>query len=297
MEVIFDKVSSSYDPHSPIEKLVLNEISFKWAESQSLGIVGRTGSGKSTLIQHMNGLLYPTKGTIKIGQIEIQANRKKHPPLFQQVGVVFQYPEHQLFEETVLKDVSFGPTNLGWSKEKVQEQSERALSAVGLDQSFYQRSPFQLSGGEKRRVAIAGVLAMEPSILILDEPTAGLDPQGKEHILDLVKGWLKQDKERKVVMITHNMDDIAELVDEVLVLSAGKIKWHTDPFTLFTKHKEELQELHLELPQAVQLIEHLNTKLNPPIELFSVKKEDIVKQIASYIKKQQGKEFYHEPVT
>lgn len=284
MDINVKNLSYTYQPHSPFERKVLHDIKLEIKSNQWTAIIGRTGSGKSTLIQHMNGLLRPTSGSIQIGDVHISSDRKKHPPLFQQVGMVFQYPEHQLFEETVAKDVAFGPKNLEWPEELIYNRVKGAIKQVGLDPSFMERSPFELSGGQKRRVAIAGVLVMQPKILILDEPTAGLDPVGKRTIMQVIKEWQQASPDRTVILITHHMDDVAELADDVVVLADGRVKWHTDPFSLFTLYRQELEEIGLTVPQSIQLVEELNKGLTPPIQLNSIKKDEVFKKIADYFK-------------
>lgn len=285
MDINIKNLSYTYQPQSPFERKVLHDIQLEITANQWTAIIGKTGSGKSTLIQHMNGLLRPTSGSIQIGDVIISSDRKKHPPLFQKVGMVFQYPEHQLFEETVAKDVAFGPRNLEWPEDLVHNRVKSALKQVGLDLSFMERSPFELSGGQKRRVAIAGVLVMQPKVLILDEPTAGLDPVGKRTIMKVIKEWQQDSPGRTVILITHQMDDVAELADVVVVLAEGRIKWHTDPFSLFTLYRQELEEIGLAVPQSIQLVEALNKRLTPPIQLNSIKKDEVFKQIADYFKR------------
>lgn len=284
MDIIIKNLSYTYQPHSPFERKVLHDIQLEIKSNQWTAIIGKTGSGKSTLIQHMNGLLHPTKGSIQIGDVLISSDRKKHPPLFQKVGMVFQYPEHQLFEETVAKDIAFGPKNLEWPEELIHNRIQSVIKQVGLDATFLERSPFALSGGQKRRVAIAGVLVMQPQILILDEPTAGLDPSGKKKIMQVIKEWKEASPDRSVVLITHQMDDVAEHASDVVVLADGKVKWHTDPFNLFTRYHQELEEIGLAIPQSLHLVKELNKELMPPIQLSSIKKDEVFIQIANYFK-------------
>jgi energy-coupling factor transport system ATP-binding protein len=284
MDIILKNLSYTYNPNSPFERKVLHEINLELKEEKWIAIVGRTGSGKSTLVQHMNGLIRPTSGSIQIGDITITADRKKHPPLFRKVGMVFQYAEHQLFEETVAKDIAYGPKNLEWPEELIDKRVKKAMNQVGLDPSLLERSPFELSGGQKRRVAIAGVLAMQPNVLILDEPTAGLDPAGKAMIMRLIEEWQKEGQ-RTVILITHQMDDVAEYADEVIVLADGNVKWQTDPLTLFSSYRTELEEMGLGIPKSMQFVEELNQKLTVPIQLPSIKKHDILKQIADHLKR------------
>jgi energy-coupling factor transport system ATP-binding protein len=284
MDIILKNVSYTYHPRSPFERKVLHEIDLTLKQGKWIAIVGRTGSGKSTMVQHMNGLIKPTSGSIQIGEVKITSDRKKHPPLYRKVGMVFQYAEHQLFEETVAKDIAYGPRNLEWPEELIQKRVKTAMQQVGLDVSLRERSPFELSGGQKRRVAIAGVLAMQPEVLILDEPTAGLDPAGTEKIMHFIEEWQKEEQ-RTVIVITHQMDHVAEYADEVVVLAEGKVQWHTDPLKLFTSYQKELEGMGLGIPESMQLVAELNNKLDSPIQLQSIKKRDIFKQIAEHFKR------------
>jgi energy-coupling factor transport system ATP-binding protein len=284
MDIILKKVSYTYHPRSPFERKVLHEIDLTLKQGKWIAIVGKTGSGKSTMVQHMNGLVKPTSGSVQIGDVTITSDRKKHPPLYRKVGMVFQYAEHQLFEETVAKDIAYGPRNLEWPEEMIQKRVKTAMHQVGLDVYLMERSPFELSGGQKRRVAIAGVLAMQPEVLILDEPTAGLDPAGKEKIMHLIEEWQKEEQ-RTVIVITHQMDHVAEYADEVIVLAEGRVQWHTDPLKLFTTYRRELEDMGLGIPESMQLVEELNKKLASPIQLQSIKKKDIFRQIAEHMKR------------
>jgi energy-coupling factor transport system ATP-binding protein len=284
MDIILKNVSYTYHPRSPFERKVLHEIDLTLKQGKWIAIVGKTGSGKSTMVQHMNGLVKPTSGSVQIGDVTITSDRKKHPPLYRKVGMVFQYAEHQLFEETVAKDIAYGPRNLEWPEEMIQKRVKTAMHQVGLDVSLMERSPFELSGGQKRRVAIAGVLAMQPEVLILDEPTAGLDPAGKEKIMHLIEEWQKEEQ-RTVIVITHQMDHVAEYADEVIVLADGRVQWHTDPLKLFTTYRRELEDMGLGIPESMQLVEELNKKLASPIQLQSIKKKDIFRQIAEHMKR------------
>jgi energy-coupling factor transport system ATP-binding protein len=284
MDIILKNVSYTYHPRSPFERKVLHEIDLTLKQGKWIAIVGKTGSGKSTMVQHMNGLVKPTSGSVQIGDVTITSDRKKHPPLYRKVGMVFQYAEHQLFEETVAKDIAYGPRNLEWPEEMIQKRVKTAMHQVGLDVYLMERSPFELSGGQKRRVAIAGVLAMQPEVLILDEPTAGLDPAGKEKIMHLIEEWQKEEQ-RTVIVITHQMDHVAEYADEVVVLAEGRVQWHTDPLKLFTTYRRELEDMGLGIPESMQLVEELNKKLASPIQLQSIKKKDIFRQIAEHMKR------------
>lgn len=275
-----------YHSGTPLQNNVLDNITLTMGSNRIIAVVGRTGSGKSTFVQLINGLLQPTAGTVEIGSIRITNGKKRAQVLYDKVGIVFQLPEHQLFEDTVLKDVSFGPKNLGWPAEKVRSKCLEALSKVGLNESFCERSPFELSGGEKRRVAIASVLAMDPEVLILDEPTVGLDSEGKEQLMELFRSW-QQEKERTIIMVTHDMEIVAEYADEVVVFERGQVQTKTDPLTLFSEYRNELNDMGLKLPQALQLVEALNAKLNTSLELKSTKKEWILKYIADCFQRKE----------
>lgn len=284
MDISVKDLSYTYHSRTPYETQVLKNISLEITAGSWVSLIGRTGSGKSTLVQHMNGLYTPTSGSVQIGDTLLTSQRKKKVPLFDQVGMVFQYPEHQLFEESVKKDISFGPKNLGWPEALIESRVDRVMEQLGLSPELAERSPFQLSGGQKRRVALAGILVMDPQILILDEPTAGLDPQGKKSIMELIHSWHIAEK-RTVVTITHQMEDVAEYSDQVVVLEEGQVKWQTDPYTLFTVYAEELERMGLELPRALQLVRELNEGLKEPFVPVSIKKQDVFKQLAHFLNK------------
>ncbi|GAA0137172.1 energy-coupling factor ABC transporter ATP-binding protein [Paenibacillus sp. YSY-4.3] len=288
MEITLRDVFFSYNAGTPLENEVLRELNLTLEANKITAVVGRTGSGKSTFVQHLNGLLYPTRGNIRVGDATIRSDSKRKPVLFDKVGIVFQMPEHQLFEDTVLKDISFGPNHLGWPQELIRTKALEALRLVGLDESFGDRSPFELSGGEKRRAAIAGVLVMEPSVLILDEPTVGLDAEGKQSLMELFLSWRKE-KQRTLVIVTHDMDLLAEYTEEVIVFESGTVKMKTDPQTLFTHYRQEIEALGLKLPMALALVEQLNAKLDTPIRVESVKKEAILAQLADHFLIASGK--------
>lgn len=288
MEITLNDVFYSYNAGTPLENEVLRGLNLKLDSNKITAVVGRTGSGKSTFVQHLNGLLYPTRGSIHVGDTIIRSGSKRKPVLFDKVGIVFQMPEHQLFEETVLKDISFGPNQLGWPQDLIRAKALEALRLVGLDESFGDRSPFELSGGEKRRAAIAGVLVMEPSVLILDEPTVGLDTEGKQSLMELFLSWRKE-KQRTLVIVTHDMDLLAEYAEDVIVFESGKVKLKTDPLTLFTYYRQEIESLGLKLPLALSLVEQLNAKLYTPITVESVKKEAILAQLAEHFLIASGK--------
>ena len=224
MPIKVENLSYTYGKKSPFEKKALNNVSFSIEDGERVGLVGSTGSGKSTLVQHLNGLIKPTSGKIIVDEIDLTARKPDWQKLRQKIGMVFQYPEYQLFADTVLEDVMFGPINFGQDKDAARENAERAIRLVGLDfEEIKDRSPIEISGGQKRRVAIAGVIAYNPSILILDEPTAGLDPIGKREMLELISSLLKSGAVKTVVMVSHNMDEIAEFTQRVLVMKEGRL--------------------------------------------------------------------------
>jgi len=233
MSVVIKNLSFTYSPGTPFAKKALDDVSFTIEEGETVGIIGSTGSGKSTLVQHLNGLLRLTSGSVKVYDIDLSVKKPDYKRLRSMVGMLFQYPEYQLFDETVLKDVAFGPLNFGSSKEQAYELAAEAIRLVGLDlDEVKDKSPFELSGGEKRRAAIAGVIASRPKVLVLDEPTAGLDPVGKKEILHLIAA-LKTTFVKTVIMISHNMDEIAEHCGRALVLSGGKLIADGKPGELF----------------------------------------------------------------
>ena len=240
-----------YEAGSPHSKAALDHVSLTIEKGEFIGIIGHTGSGKSTLIQHLNGLLKPTHGEILYDGVNILEHKENLRQLRQKVGLVFQYPEHQLFEMTIWKDVAFGPTNMKLPQEEISRRVESALSMVGISSDFYQKSPFELSGGHKRRVAIAGVWAMEPDYLILDEPTAGLDPMGRDAILGKVME-LHRELGMTAVLVSHSMEDVARYVNRILVMDEGRVKFDGEPRTVFS-HREELEAMGLGVPQVTKL--------------------------------------------
>lgn len=238
-----------------MERLALDNISCVIEQGEFIGVIGHTGSGKSTFIQHLNGLLKANKGHIYYNEQDIYAPDFKMQELRKHVGLVFQYPEHQLFESTIFKDVCFGPKNLGFSDKDTQIAAFNALRQVGLDESLYYQSPFDLSGGQKRRVAIAGVLAMKPDVIILDEPTAGLDPKGRDEILDCVKK-LHDEMKITVILVSHSMEDVAKYVDRIMVINDGKLVFNNEPKAVFARH-EELEKIGLAAPSVTYIMEDL----------------------------------------
>lgn len=258
MPIQIENLPYTYSPKTPYEKRALKEITFSVGEGETVGIVGATGSGKSTLIQHLNGIIKLKEGKIVVGDIDLSAKKVNLTALRRKIGMLFQYPEYQLFEDTVLKDVMFGCKNFGYKNDAAEEAALNALRAVGLDpEEMKTRSPFELSGGQKRRAAIAGVIAYEPEILILDEPTGGLDPQGKKEMLDLIRD-LKKSFVKTVIMISHNMDEIAEYSDRVVVLENGALLADTTPEELFSTR--EIARIGLGLPHTANILLELRDR-------------------------------------
>lgn len=260
MEIQFKNVNYVYQPDTPFENHVLHDINFTIKKGSYTAIVGHTGSGKSTILQHFNGLKVASSGSVYIGDIELsKSNRPKNiNDIRKEVGVVFQFPEAQLFEETIVKDIAFGPQNFGMSEEEALKKAEEILPIVGLDASFMERSPFDLSGGQMRRVAIAGVLVMEPSVLILDEPTAGLDPKGQLEMMRLFKR-LHETKDITIVLVTHQMEDVANYADHMIVLDEGRVVEQGEPSEVF-KRSDWLQSVQLDVPKTVGFAEMLSKK-------------------------------------
>lgn len=259
MSIIIEKLNHIYDIGSPFETNALNSISLEIEKGDFVGLIGHTGSGKSTLIQHMNGLLKPTSGKILINGFDITSSKAKLSEIRKKVGLVFQYPEYQLFEETVEKDVAFGPNNLGIEPEEVTRRVKESLEMVGLDfDEIRGKSPFELSGGQKRRVAIAGVIAMKPEVLILDEPTAGLDPKGRDEILEQILA-LHAKQGITVILVSHSMEDIARYVRKIFVMDGGSMVLAGDPAEVFS-HVEQLEAIGLAAPQVTYVAKALAAK-------------------------------------
>ena len=247
-----------YGQGTAFEQYALKNVNFEIRDGEFVGLIGHTGSGKSTLIQHLNGLLKATSGEIYVNGENIYAPGYDMRALRSKVGLVFQYPEHQLFEVDVFSDVCFGPKNQGLSKAEIEGRAKEALALVGLDESFYSQSPFELSGGQKRRVAIAGVLAMAPQVLILDEPTAGLDPRGRDEILDQIDR-LHREKGITIILVSHSMEDVAKYADRLLVMNHGEKLFDGPPKEVF-KHYKELEEVGLAAPQITYIVQDLRSR-------------------------------------
>ena len=255
MGIRAEHLSYTYGGGTAFEQPALRDVSFEIPDGQFVGLIGHTGSGKSTLIQHINGRIRATEGKLFVDGENIYEKGYNMRALRTKVGLVFQYPEHQLFEIDVFKDVCFGPKNMGLPQPEIEQRAKEALAMVGLTEKFYKKSPFELSGGQKRRVAIAGVLAMKPKVLVLDEPTAGLDPRGRDEILDRVKA-LNSEWGLTVILVSHSMEDVAKYADRLLVMSGGEKRFDGTPKEVF-KHYEELEELGLSAPQVSYLVQRL----------------------------------------
>jgi energy-coupling factor transport system ATP-binding protein len=258
MAIRLENVNYIYSPDSAFKKQALKDVNLTIHDGEFIGLIGHTGSGKSTLIQHLNGLVRATSGNIYFNDTDIYDEKFVMKNLRAKVGLVFQYPEHQLFEVTVMKDVCFGPHNLGLSDEECEARAKEALNLVGLKEKYWTKSPFELSGGQKRRVAIAGVIAMHPEVLILDEPTAGLDPKGRNDILGQIAA-LHAQKKMTVILVSHSMEDVAQYVDRIIVMSRGQVRFDDTPKNVF-KHYEELEKIGLAAPQVTYLCHELRQK-------------------------------------
>lgn len=259
MSIQVKNLTHIYSQGMPDEQVALDNISFSVGDGEVVGVIGHTGSGKSTMLQHLNGLLKPSSGTIEVGGVDITAKGVAMREIRKRVGLVFQYPEYQLFEETVAKDVAFGPRNLGLDEEEIERRVRDAINEVGLDyEKIKDRSPFELSGGQKRRVAIAGVIAMKPEVLILDEPTAGLDPGAHKEILNLIEK-VHRDSGNIIIFVSHNMADVAKLSDKVLVMSDGHLVLSGTPKEVFSKN-DELKVIGLSVPPVTALMQELHRR-------------------------------------
>ncbi len=283
MQLTFKNVSHTYQPGSPFQATALHDVSFTIKEGEFVALIGHTGSGKSTLAQHMNALLTPTEGEVLLDDRNINGKDENKREIRKKIGLVFQYPEHQLFEETVYKDVAFGPKNLGLKKEEIDERVREALENVGLSfDDVKEKSPFELSGGQMRRVAMAGVLAMRPFMLVLDEPTAGLDPMGRDEILSMVKSL--HQKGTTILLVSHSMDDVAQVADRIIVMEKGTVKMDDIPQNIFSRG-EELVQMGLDIPETLKLSLALQKcGFDFP---FTYKKEDALVALKKILKKEE----------
>lgn len=281
MSITVENLTYTYSKGMPNETRALEDVSFRLEPGEFAAIIGHTGSGKSTLVQQLNGLLRPDSGKITVGEACITDPSAKMTEVRRKVGLVFQYPEYQLFEETVAKDVAFGPKQVGITGEELEQVVADSIRLTGLDyEEVKERSPFELSGGQKRRVAIAGVLAMKPEILILDEPTAGLDPSAHRDVLDLIRRIHRQE-DMTILLVSHNMGDIAELVDRVLVMNRGRLVMNGTPAQVFARG-EQLREMGLGQPPATEFMERLKERM-PEIDAAPLSIEDAAKEICRYL--------------
>ncbi len=258
MSIVLENVSYTYSPDTAYEIHALKQVSLEIRDGQFIGLIGHTGSGKSTLVQHLNGLVKATSGHIYFNGEDIYSENYDMRRLRSKVGLVFQYPEHQLFEVDVLSDVCFGPKNQGLSQEEAEKRAREALRMVGISEEYEKQSPFDLSGGQKRRVAIAGVLAMEPEVLILDEPTAGLDPRGRDEILDQIS-LLHKERGITVILVSHSMEDVAKYVERIIVMNQGEVMYDDVPREVF-RHYKELESVGLAAPQVTYIMHTLKDR-------------------------------------
>ena len=260
MSIKLDQVTYTYGVGSPFERTALHETSVEIHEGEFVGIIGHTGSGKSTFVQLLNGLIHPTKGVVTVDGTDISKKTKEVMAIRHKVGMVFQYPEYQLFEETIAKDIAFGPRNFGLSEDEIEERVREAMEFVGLDYDTYaDRSPFRLSGGQMRRVAIAGVIAIHPKYLILDEPSAGLDPIGRRAIFSEIQRWHKE-KNITVILVSHNMEDISQMATRLLVLSHGNIVLDGEPLDIFSHRQQTLHDAGVSVPPVTEVLQYLQSK-------------------------------------
>lgn len=282
MSIQVKNLTHIYSKGMPDEQLALDNVSFEIADGEKVAVIGHTGSGKSTLMQHLNGIIKPSSGNILIGDTDITDPKTVMKDVRRRVGLVFQYPEYQLFEETVAKDIAFGPKNLGLSEGEIDERVREAIKLVGLDyDDIAERSPFELSGGQKRRVAIAGVIAMEPEILILDEPTAGLDPGAHKEILRMIEK-IHSAQNNIIIFVSHNMSDVAEMADRVMVMDEGRILMMDTPELVFSRH-EELSAIGLDIPPVTELMNDIRAcGVDVPANVLNI--EDAKTALLAYLK-------------
>lgn len=282
MSIIIENLTHIYNEGMPFASKALDNINLTIENGDFVGLIGHTGSGKSTLIQHLNGILKPSSGKIFINEFNITDKNLNLTDIRKKVGVVFQYPEYQLFEETVEKDIAFGPSNLGLDEIEINNRVKLSMESVGLEyEDFKDKSPFELSGGQKRRVAIAGVIAMNPEVLILDEPTAGLDPKGRDEIFELIKS-LHKDKNMTIILSSHSMDDMAKLVKTIIVMNSGKVEFMGPTREIFKNHSSRLKEIGLDIPQVLELCIKLRDKgfnIKPDIITIEEAKNEIMRVV------------------
>lgn len=258
MSIKIENLKHIYNKGTPHELVALKGINLEINQGEFIGLIGHTGSGKSTLIQHLNGLLRPTEGSIEVVDFKITPDKQNLKGLRKKVGLVFQYPEYQLFEESIYKDIAFGPKNIGFSDEEIEKIVKESMMHVGLDYEMREKAPFELSGGQKRKVAIAGVIAMKPSVLILDEPTAGLDPKSRDELLSYIKDLHEKEK-MTIILVTHSMEEVARVASRLVVMHKGQIVYDDIPKRVF-RHGEHLKEIGLDIPEVSKLVLELRAK-------------------------------------
>ena len=285
MSIKLEHVNYIYSPGTAYEKKALSDICLEIPHGEFVGIIGHTGSGKSTLTQHLNGLIRATSGTVFYNGENIYAEGYDMRKLRSQVGLVFQYPEHQLFEVDVLTDVCFGPKNQGLTSEECEKRATEALRLVGLKEKYWKSSPFELSGGQKRRAAIAGVLAMRPGVLVLDEPTAGLDPKGRDEILDQI-AYLHRQSDMTVILVSHSMEDIAKYADRIIVMNKGRILYNDTPKQVFS-HYQELEKIGLAAPQVTYIMHDIR-EAGFDVGVTATTVEEAADEIMEAVKKRRG---------
>ncbi|WP_417898347.1 energy-coupling factor ABC transporter ATP-binding protein [Bacillus haimaensis] len=288
MQINIQDLEHRYQAKTPFERVALYDVDMEIADGSYSAVIGHTGSGKSTLLQHLNGLLRPYKGTIQIGDFTLKASEKEKniKALRKKVGIVFQFPEHQLFEETVERDICFGPINFGVSEEEAKKRARAALQLVGLPEKYLEVSPFDLSGGQMRRVAIAGVLAMEPEVLVLDEPTAGLDPRGRKEIMELFYS-LHKEKNLTTILVTHSMEDAAMYADSIYVMNNGTVGLKGTPREIFS-NPEKIHEVGLDVPETVLFMKELEDRLGRKLGGICLTIDEAAEAIASKLSKGVG---------
>lgn len=287
MDITLQQVSYAYAKNTPFEKRALFDVDLHIPSGSYQAIIGHTGSGKSTVLQHLNALLKPTEGAIKIGDVEVKAEKKNKQlrKVRQKVGIVFQFPEHQLFDETVLKDIMFGPMNFGVPEDEAKHRAIELVKLLGLPDEVLEKSPFDLSGGQMRRVAIAGVLAMNPEVLVLDEPTAGLDPRGRKEIMDLFYR-LHKEKGLTTVLVTHSMEDAARYADRIAIMHDGKCVLAGTPQEIFSD-ESRLMDYRLELPQSIKFQKKVEHMMEKKLPILCLTEEMLAEELAQFLKKER----------
>jgi len=280
MDISLQHVDYRYQANTPFERLAIEDVSIDIPAGTYMAVIGHTGSGKSTVLQHLNALLVPSKGTVRIGETEIKAQQKSKnlKPVRQKVGIVFQFPEHQLFEETVEKDIIFGPLNFGVTETEAKQRARLALKQVGLSEEILEKSPFDLSGGQMRRVAIAGVLAMNPDVIVLDEPTAGLDPRGRKEIMDMFYE-LHNERQLSTILVTHSMEDAARYADQIVIMQQGKVVKKGTPEEIFSS-PVELVQMGLDVPEVVRFQLKLEEKMGKRLGKIYLSIEELTTAVA-----------------